>query len=297
MKAKEISLLKQDGQSFTFFHETKPFTRWHYHLEYELVFINKGSGKRMVGDHIDRFENHDLVLLGPNLPHEWLCEPYYFSKEEGFKGDAIVIQFLEHFLGDSFFKLPENKKLFRTLEDAKRGCIFYGETKRQIIALLLQMKSLNKEDRFYELFKLFKILANTFEYKLLSSPNFTSDFNADDSSSLKKVIAFIMQNFNKKISMKQMLEISNMSSTTFSVVFKKNFNMTFSEYVLKVRVGYACSLLTDDKLSISQISHDSGFENLSNFNRIFKKIKGITPKEFRKKANLSEHFEEFYQEA
>ncbi len=295
MKAKEISLLKQEDQSFTFFHEKNPFTLWHYHVEYELVFINKGSGKRMVGDHIDKFENQDLVLLGPNLPHEWLCEPYYYNKEEGFKGDALVIQFVENFLGNTFLKLPENKKLLKTLEDSKRGCIFYGNTKKQIIDLMLQMKFLNKEDRFYELFRLFKILSETYEYRLLSSPNFTSDFNSDDSSSLKNVIAYIMQNFNHKISMKKMLDISNMSSTTFSVMFKKNFNMTFSEYVLKVRVGYSCSLLSDSKLSISQISLDSGFENLSNFNRIFKKIKGITPKEFRKKALTNENFEEFYE--
>ena len=294
MKAIEISLLKDTSQSFTFYHERNPFSRWHYHPEYELVLINKGSGKRMVGDSIDRFEEGDLVFVGSNLPHEWLCDDHYFSRTTGFQGEGLVIQFLEDFLGDRFFKLPENKRMRKLMDDSTKGCVLMGETKVLITNTMLQMVTMNIEDKFYALFTIFRLLAKTNEYQLLSSPTFVASFQADYATSMKKVIEYIMQHFQEKLQMKTMLEIASMSSTAFSVLFKKTYNLTFSEYVLKLRIGYACSLLTENNRSIAQISLDAGFENLSNFNRLFKKSKGITPKEFRKKAIESEQFGAYY---
>ena len=157
------------------------------------------------------------------------------------------------------------------------------------------MITMAPDERLYSLFKIFEIISKTKEYQLLASPNFTNTFQAEKSNSMKKVIKYIMQNFQKKIQMKDVLEVVNMSSTTFSVLFKKTYTMTFSEYVLKVRIGYACSLLTDNNRSISQVSFDAGFDNLSNFNRLFKKAKNLTPKEFRKKAFESEKYDKFYE--
>jgi AraC-like DNA-binding protein len=294
MKAIEINLTKDTNQSFIFYHEKNPFSRWHYHPEFELVLIHKGSGKRMVGDHIDQFEDGDLVFLGSNLPHEWLCDEHYFNKEHGFQGEGIVVQFLENFLGDTFFGIPENAKMRKVLDDSTQGCYIMGETRKLISNLMLKMIAIEPDERLYCLFKIFEIISKTKEYQLLASPNFTSTFQAEKSNSMKKVIKFIMQNFQKKIQMKDVLEVVNMSSTTFSVLFKKTYNMTFSEYVLKARIGYACSLLTDNNRSISQVSFDAGFDNLSNFNRLFKKAKKLTPKEYRKKAFESEKYDKFY---
>ena len=295
MKAVEINLMKDTNQSFIFYHERNPFSRWHYHPEFELVLINKGSGKRMVGDHIDPFEDGDLVFLGSNLPHEWLCDEHYFNHENGFQGEGIVIQFLENFLGETFFNIPENEKLRKVLDDSTQGCFITGETKNTITKIMLKMIDASPDERLYDLFKIFEIISKTKEYQLLASPNFTSTFQAEKSNSMKKVIKYIMQNFQKKIQMKNVLDVVNMSSTTFSVLFKKTYNMTFSEYVLKVRIGYACSLLTDNNKSISQVSFDAGFDNLSNFNRLFKKAKNLTPKEYRNKAFESEKYDKFYE--
>ena len=295
MKAIEINLMKDTNQSFIFYHERNPFSRWHYHPEFELVLINKGSGKRMVGDHIDQFEEGDLVLVGSNLPHEWLCNDQYFNKENGFKGEGIVVQFLENFLGETFFNIPENEKMRKVLDDSTQGCLILGETKKKISDTMLSMINASPEVRLYALFTIFETISRTKEYQLLASPNFTSTFQAEKSNAMKKVIKYIMQNFQKKIQMKDVLEVVNMSSTTFSVLFKKTYNLTFSEYVLKVRIGYACSLLMDNNRSISQISFDAGFDNLSNFNRLFKKAKQLTPKEYRKTAFESEKYDKFYE--
>jgi AraC-like DNA-binding protein len=293
LKAVEISLSKSLDQSFIFYHEKNPFSRWHYHVEYELVLIIKGAGKRMVGDSIERFEEGDLVLLGSNVPHEWLCDISYFQHNE-FSGEAIVIQFKEDYLGGDFFKSPENKGLLKILNKSTRGCIFSNKSKEDISKLMLEMLYQNNSSQFYTLFKIFNILASTNQYQLLSSPNFPTSFLTQDSASLKKSIEYIMQNFQQKIQMKDLLKIANMSSTTFSLAFKQNYNLTFTEYLTKVRIGFACSLLSDTQLSISQISLQAGFENLSNFNRLFKKAKGFTPKEYRLKVVESEKFHKTY---
>lgn len=294
MKAVEIHLTKDSDQSFIFYHERNPFSRWHYHPEFELVLINKGTGKRMVGDHIDSFENGDLVFLGSNLPHEWLCDSQYYTADHQFLGEGIVIQFLDDFLGDTFFKVPENRKMLKTLEDSAQGCLIFGQTKERISKIMLSMIEMERTEMLYALFRIFHILSQAHEYQILASPNFTATFQSGKSVPMKRVIQYIMQHFHEKIQIKTVLEIANMSSTTFSVLFKKTYGMTFSEYVLKVRIGYACSLLTDNNRSISQISFDAGFDNLSNFNRLFKKVKNYTPKEFRKKAFENEKYNEYY---
>jgi AraC-like DNA-binding protein len=294
MKAVEIRLLKEQDQSFLLYHETNPFSRWHYHPDFELVLIIKGSGKRMVGDHIDRFEEGDLVLLGSNLPHEWLCDDEYFNHVDGFRGEGIVIQFLENFLGESFMKIPENKKLKKILGESNRGLLIQGETKKALTEVIKKMLSMDAESRLYELFTIFSILLKSTELVPLSSPGFISTFQADENAPMKKVIQYLLQHFHENISMNTLLEMTNMSSTSFSVLFKRTYNMTFKEYLVKVRVGYACRLLGDNEKNIAQISYEAGFENISNFNRLFKNLKGITPSDYRKKVAKSEHYASFY---
>jgi AraC-like DNA-binding protein len=294
MKAVEVKLLKEYDKSFLLYHETNPFSRWHYHPEYELVLITKGAGKRMVGDHVDRFEEGDLVFLGSNLPHEWLCDDEYFSHAKGFRGEGIVIQFVEDFLGKTFFEVSENKKLKKLLSDSVRGCLLKGTTKLIIAKIMKKMLLQDPSDNLYSLLNIFKIISNSTDHTLLSSPNFLQAFQSDEYDPMKKVIQYILQNFQEPIHIKNLLKIANMSSTSFSVLFKKTHNMTFKEYLVKIRVGYACRLLSDEDKSISQISFEAGFENLSNFNRLFKKCKGVTPSEFKHQVKKSEKYAEFY---
>ncbi len=294
MKALEVRLLKEQANSFLLYHELNPFVRWHYHPDYELVLIVKGAGKRMVGDHIDRFDNGDLVFMGPNLPHEWLCDDEYYYHKSGFQGEGIVIQFLHNFLGDNFFDIPENKKLKKIITDSERGFILQGAIKEKISEIMKNMLTQPASDQLYSLLSIFQILSNSEDHILLSSPNFLKSFQADGYDPMKKVIQYISQNFQDPINIKKLLNIANMSNTSFSVLFKKNYNMSFKEYLVKLRVGYACRLLDDDTKSISQISYEAGFENLSNFNRLFKKIKGCTPSEFKYKVKKSETLEAYY---
>ncbi|MCE5345311.1 MAG: AraC family transcriptional regulator [Bacteroidales bacterium] len=288
MKIANIRLLQEPDKSFIFYKESNPFSQWHHHPEYELVLITKGRGKRMVGDNINRFEENDLVLLGPYTPHEWLCDPEYFSGNSGFKGEGLVVQFLQDFLGEKFFETPENANLKKFLMGASRGYEFFGNSKQRIISLMSKMTKMSDFDRLQSLFSIFRIFAITKDFNVLSSPSFMESNYLDEDEPMQKALKFILQNFHKPIQIKDILEITNMSTSSFCTAFKNTYRVTFKDYLLSIRVGYACKLLTDSSQNISRAAYESGFENISNFNRQFKKIKGITPSHFIKEVESIE---------
>jgi AraC-like DNA-binding protein len=254
------------------------------------VLIKKGKGIRLVGDHIERFMDNDLVFLGSYLPHEWRCDDSYYTPDGEFLGECIVIQFLKDSFGKGFFELPENKDLNKFLSIATQGCRIYGDTKRTIMSHMEDMLNSEEVERFYTLFSIFSILSSIEDYKLLSSPAFHIPYKTEDNDPMKNVIQFIHQNFQKEIKVNELQEISNMSNTTFFTSFKKRYRMTFKKYLQHIRIGYACRLLLDGSFNISQIGYESGFNNLSNFNRHFKAIKGCTPKEYKKHHDAQRSF-------
>jgi AraC-like DNA-binding protein len=287
MKVARIRLRQEPYKSFIVHHEKDPFTPWHHHPEYELVLILKGRGKRLVGDHVARFEKDDLIFLGPYLPHQWVCEINQKDMKGGPNDEAFVIQFGYDFLGKQFFEIPENASLKRFLIQSTRGYEFYGQTKNQIISILLKMFNTNDISRLYALLDLFEIFSFTTEYSFLASPNVTDTFLLDKNDPIKYAMQYILQNFQKKIQVQDLLNITNMSYGSFYPTFKRAYTMSYKDYLLKVRVGYACKLLAEQSMHISEIAYDSGFENLSNFNRQFKKIKGVTPSDFQKQYKTS----------
>lgn len=289
MKIREVRLFKSPNASFIFYHEKSHFTEWHYHPEYELVVILKGEGIRLIGDHIERFKEGDMLFLGSYLPHEWRCDKKYFHPSGKFLGECLVVQFLDNSFGEGFFDLPENVGLRNFFSNATQGCKIQGETRKRIKIKMETMLEMDNLDRMYTLFSIFKILSQTDEYRLLSSPAFHEPYTTTENDSLKKVIQYIHQNFQKDIKVGELLEISNMSNTTFFTSFKKMYRMTFKKYLLNLRIGYACQLLANNTFNISQIAYESGFENLSNFNRQFRAIKHCTPGEYKKHHQIKNH--------
>lgn len=288
MKVTLIRSIKGPDKSFIFMQDKNIFAPWHNHPEYELVLVVKGRGKRMVGDNIDRFYEDDLVLTGPYTPHEFLCDPEYLNRSVGFQGECIFVQFLYDFLGDKFFDIPENEALKKFLKESTMGYEIYGEAKKKIISILFKMVELSDTDRLYSLLSIFRIFTVTKEIKKLSRSAFEETFWANENQPMQKALKFISQNFHNPIHIKNLLEITNMSNTAFYAAFKQTYMMPFKDYLLNIRVGYACKLLTLATQNISGIAYNSGFGNISNFNRQFKKIKGITPSEFQEQIKKME---------
>lgn len=281
MKIAKLRLVQEPNKSFIVHKETDPFTPWHHHPEYEIVLIVKGKGRRMVGDHVDRFEECDLVFLGPYLPHAWIVDGNMDKDSESWDDEAFVIQFNHNFLGDQFFEIPEHTTLKKFLLESVRGYKFYGNTKRLIIAIMNRMKVMNDLERLYALLRIFHLFGFTEQYKKLASPAYNVSFAINGNETMRTALQYIMEHFQEKIQIRELLKITHMSYAAFYPAFKKTYGMSFTNYLLKLRVGYSCKLLAEDQCHISEIAYDSGFDNLANFNRQFKKIKGITPSKYR----------------
>lgn len=284
MKAVEYRLPREFDKSFIVFKEEGLFfpCPWHYHPEYELVLINKSTGRRMVGDHIGTFCEGDLVLMGPALPHVWVNDQKYFEDNNSEHAEAVVLHFLEDFIGDNILNLPETESLKRVLQLSNRGLVLLGHTRYKIAKLMNEMVEQNGLRRIASLFEIFDILANSTEHKPLASPSYMENTQDMYSDRFSKITEYILRNFHREITLQEVANEAHMAITTFCNFFKEHFRMTFVEYLNTIRIGHVCKLLAHDDKNIISIAYECGFNNLANFNRQFKRIKGMTPKEYRK---------------
>lgn len=284
MKPVEFHLPQDFDKSFIVFREKGDFfpAPWHFHSHFELVLVAESTGKRMVGDNIGFFGPEDLVFMGSRLPHVWLNDKIYLDREANGKADAIVIHFTEDFLGKEFMSIPEMEGFRKVLELSERGMVITGEARMKINSLMKRMPEMSGLERLASLLTIFNVLSETSEYKLLASPRFVANQNLDVSNRFRNVIHFIMQNFDKDLTLSEVAEHSNMGVTAFCNFFREQFRCTFIEYLTSVRVGHACKLLSESDRNVVEIAFESGFNNLANFNRQFKKLKNMTPSDYRK---------------
>lgn len=250
---------------------------WHHHPELELVVILESTGTRFVGDSIEKFNVGEVVLLGKNLPHMWLNDPIYFEKEAGLFAEALCIHFKEDFLGEDFLDLRATEHLLQLFKMANRGIKFLDLD----FSITTQIKAINEAPNdFSSLLKLLQLLDRLARHKkieLLTSEVYPiHDF--DESSD--KTQEFIFRNFNQPIQLSDVAAIAKMNPSAFSRYFKRVHRKTFSRYLIELRVGYACKLLMENKANISSICYESGFNNISNFNKQFRSIKNMTPSEY-----------------
>lgn len=284
MKATEHRIPKDFDKSFAVFREIGQFfpCPWHYHPEYELVLVTKSTGRRMVGDHIGYFEEEDLVFMGPRLPHVWVNDAGFINGEAGYQADAIVVHFMENFLGEEFIAVPEMESLQPVLQMSGHGMVIKGNTREKINAIMKKMLGMNGMQRLSALFSIFDLLANTTEYELLASPGFVENIQFKCSNRFSNITDYIMRNFDRDIPLTEIAAVANMAVTTFCNFFKEHHRITFIEYLNSVRVGHACKLLTEKDHNIAEIAYECGFNNLANFNRQFKKLKRMTPSEYKR---------------
>ena len=256
---------------------------WHFHPEYQLFIVMKGTGTRFIGDHVSPFKKGDLAFTGPNLPHLWQSDHEYFNGDKEFWTEGIVIYFHENFLGNDFLHKNEMYRIKQLFLKAQRGMEIFGQTSEQAKALMLELMKVEDFERILILLNLLNLLANSTEFNLLASEGYSNSLKETETDRMNKVHAYVMKNFREKISLEEVAAIANMSPTSFSRYFKIHANKTFSDFLTEIRIGYSCKLLIEKKISISEACYESGFNTLSNFNRQFKAITHHSPFEYRKK--------------
>lgn len=260
-------------------------SEYHFHPEYELKYVIRSKGKRFVGDSVENFQDGDLVLVGPNIPHYWKNDPEYYASED-LKASAYLIMFSKDCLGEGFFSLPEMILLKELLYKAKGGLRFPGADKSDIPARLDFLASSNGPSRIMTMLEILTRLSKTETHPLINE-TFVSELpilnNSDRSvGRLKKVHEYVIANFQNKIQIGDIAGMANMTNHAFCRYFKRRTKKTFMTFLSELRVCHAKKLLIESGNPISDICYASGFENLSNFNRKFKAITDMTPKEFRK---------------
>lgn len=264
--------------AYRIFRRTRFPFNWHFHPEIELTLIRRGRGRRFVGDNIEPFAEGDLVLIGENLPHTWMSDA-----DERATSESIVIQFRREFLGREFFeRVPEVANARRLLERAARGLRFSGSARSRTAATMSRMEHRSPLERLTDVLGILGDLAGERSAAPLSSASFQPSPQQLDRKRVHAVCDFLNREFARPITLDEAAAVAKLSASGFSRFFFGATGKTFTGYLTELRIGRACQLLLQTDKNIATIAYDAGFENLSNFNRRFQKVKRMTPREFRK---------------
>jgi len=283
MKSKLFRIPKTGTESFVVQVDRveKFYDSRHYHPELQITLILEGTGTRFIGDSVDRFRAGDIFLIGPNLPHVFRNESRHNGDSANYSAASVSIYFKREVFGNEFYTLPETRRLTDLINRSYRG-ISVSPDIRGILAVEIEsIVSLNGFEKVLKLLQILHLLSEAMDNSdSISSMSFTSPEKDSDNHRINDVFEHVMKYYNQDIKLDMVAGIASMSPTAFCRYFKSRTGNTFSEFLMKIRVGQACRLLIDEDMSIAQVCYESGFNNLSNFNRHFKLIAGCTPTEY-----------------
>ena len=252
------------------------YDKLHQHNELQLSFIVEGEGTLIVGDTVNYYKKNDIIVIGSHLPHVFKS-----NLNHGKKSHMITLFFAKDSFGKDFFELEELKELNAFFKRTTNGFLAIS-LKKQIATLFYKLDTSSKLSRFMILLELLKLLS-VCKYKSLSSFVYEKKYSEIEGKRMQDVFEFTMSQFNSDITLNMIAQIANMTKTAFCKYFKKRTNKSYFRFLNELRIEHACKLLFDNKsLGIADIAYQSGFKNISNFNRQFKTIKGVSPKTFRK---------------
>lgn len=270
------------GHSFAIrkFEQSNPnqIPYWHFHPELEIVYVKEGSGKRHVGNHVSYYSGGDLIFLGPNLPHYGFTDRLSGNKSE------IVVQMKKDFLGEEFLKRPEMVMIDQLFEKSRGGISFFGNTKEEVGGRLNAMFYMNHFEKLIEFLNILQILAISKEFTLLNGSGISLIVHNQDNDRIDTIYSFVRENFTDQIQLNDIAEKVNMTVPSFCRYFKKVTNKTFTEFVNEFRIVHACKLLSEERHSITEVCYESGFNNFSHFNKLFKAKTGKNPNAYRKEV-------------
>jgi AraC-like DNA-binding protein len=276
------------AESFKAWEHGYPFrtVRWHFHPELELHYVVTTSGRYFVGDFIGWFEPGNLVLTGPNLPHNWVSDT---APGAEVPIRSRVVQFTEAFVTDAMALMPELATFRDIMERSRKGVLFGRETASRVGAMLGELVHAQGIRRIELFWGVVGALARARDAKELTSPGYLPDPSGFMSAGINRALAYINDNLTEPFGEPDLARIAGLSTGAFSRGFRRHTGLALVQFINRLRINFACQLMMEDEaLRITDVCFASGFNNLSNFNRQFLKLKGMTPSRFR--ALLSENF-------
>jgi AraC-like DNA-binding protein len=284
MKAQLLKVFNGLSHSFTIREDIglQANKNWHYHPEIEFIEIKQGEGTHFIGDSIKRFKAGDIFLIGSNLPHFFRFDDVYFHEENNLLANVYVAQFSENFWGDRFLLLPENTILRTLLDKAKRGIAISKDVREVISPKLNKLLHTEGPERIIMLLEILTTAAGSREVQQLSSIGFKNEYAGQENDRINVVYDYSFTNFKRKIELDEIAAIAGISPNSFCRYFKARTQKTYSQFIIEIKVGYACKLLIDNKYSVKQICYESGFNNFASFHKYFKQITNKSPLDYKK---------------
>ncbi|KGO91699.1 AraC family transcriptional regulator [Flavobacterium subsaxonicum] len=287
MKPHRLTIASGSAQSFSGRHDVLPDinNRWHYHDELELIYIKKGKGTQFIGDSISNFADGNVVLIGSNLPHLWQFDTEYFKEGLTEAVDVYVVHFARDFWGRDFLNLPENQELNKVIEHSKQGIQITGPERKVIAELIEEIVETSGSRKIINLMEALLEIGRCKEVNYLVSFGFQYDFQQTERDRIQSIYNYTILNYKKKIELQEIAQVAKISRNSFCKFFKSRTGKTYSLFTNEIRIGHACRLLIENKMSVKEICFECGFYNFASFHKCFKDITGMTPLKYQKSYN------------
>jgi AraC-like DNA-binding protein len=255
-----------------------PF-EWHHHPEFELTLTLNSQGHRLIGDHAGSYEDGDLVLVGPSLPHSW-CS--HAAIDDHRPHVALVAWFSEAWATGVLGMFPELGALSRLFADARCGVAFSPAAAREARPLIERFPALEPSERLLVLMQVLQILSKDGARSRLSAAVEDGFAPAASDERIRRVLDHLHEHYREPVEVTALADIACLSTSAVNRLFQRHTRQTPIEYVTRLRIGRACSALIEGKMSIAAVADLAGYRNLANFNRQFLALKGMTPRAFRR---------------
>jgi len=260
----------------------------HFHDEYEIVYIIKSTGTRFVGNSIEPYSEGDLVLLGSSVPHMYRSDPQYYNKDSTLRVHAITIQFAKGFFSHGINEYPELKSIKNLLTTSKRGVCFDKDDNQHIRKRIEKALSLKGLPLLLECIHILSLMSKSTRFTLLNQEDSESTSELIEADTrLIKVLSFIKREYNRQLTLNEIAGVAGMNQSAFCRFFHVKTGKTCTNYINSLRINFACKLLLEKRLSITEICYECGFNNISNFNRQFKEVTKYSPTEYLKEFSRS----------
>jgi AraC-like DNA-binding protein/quercetin dioxygenase-like cupin family protein len=250
---------------------------YHFHPEIELTYIKKSHGKRYIGGNVSEYSPGDLVLVGSNTPHCWLSQ----NNKGSDSAQAIVIQFQKEFIVEPFGELPEFAEIKSLITRANTGILIKGDTNKKILKMMERMESEKSFLKLIHVMEVLQIIAESDETESITNSYETFSFSPTEANRFQKIFNYLIENYLHEIPLKEIASVANLTQTAFCRYFKSVTHKTFIEVIVEFRINHACQLLRTTEKPVADICFESGFGNISYFNKTFKTATRSSPLRYR----------------